>query len=226
MLSLPEFYDRRHLLKSHSRGLATKMYRQYPYNSNVHPSISLNSFNIQGLNYITILNEELVEVTGAFWNHSHNGPCNIRFDFNKIPAGRNYICLCNVDTDHYNRIFLEKDQRNYRIKATCELNKKGLVGLILQFIPIAQKIWTWSESGLQGLWISRVPTLQFLAAGYLSEEESRTLHHLPTNSETSKDCLRKKCYQIEVWYDLLLDPWIGQTCICNGASMYSTRPQN
>ena len=169
------------------------MYRQYPYNSDAHPGISANSFNILGLDYIIVLNEELVEVTGAFWNNTPNGPCTIQFDFHKIPAGRNYICLCNVNTEHHNRLFLAEDKRHYRIKATRELNRSGLVGMILQFIPMTHR----AKPGENRLWTSRVPTLQFLAAGYLSEEESKTLHHLPINKDTEdEDCLRKKCYQI------------------------------
>ena len=82
-----------------------------------------------GLNYITILNEELVEVTCTFWRHTPHGTCNIQFNFNKIPAGQNYICLCNMDTKNYNRLFLAGYDRHYRVKATRELNRNGLVGL-------------------------------------------------------------------------------------------------
>ena len=123
-----------------------------------------------------------------------------------------YICLCNVDTEHYNRLFLAEDKRHYHIKATRELIRSSLVGMIQQFIPITHR----RIPGQFELWNSQVPTLQFLAAVYISEEESRNLQHLPTEPD---ECLQKKCYQIEVWYDLLLDPWIGQTCVCNGASM-------
>ena len=194
MSSLPDFYDPRYQLKHHSWEPATIMYRQYPYNSDTHPGISANSFNILGLDYIIILNEELVEVTSAFWNHTFNGPCSVQFNFHKIPAGRNYICLCDVNTEHCNRLFLAEDKKHYHIKATRELNRNGLVGMILQLIQITHC----ARPGLNRLWTSGVPSLQFLVAGYLSEEESRTLHHLPT---TVEECLRKKCYEYEYEYE-------------------------
>ena len=192
------------------------MYRQYPYNSDTHPGISNNSFNILALNYITILNEKEVEVSSAFWHHIPGGPCNIQFNFHKIPAGRNYIYLCAVDTEWHNRLYLVEDDRRYRIKATRELHRSGLVGMILQFIPITHR----AKPGEGRLWTSRIPTLQFLAAGYISEEESRTTHHLTTNPDTDEmDCLRKKCYQIEVKYDMEMNQWtdnmwVRNTCEC------------
>ena len=111
------------------------MYRQYPYNSDTHPGISNNSFNILGLHYITILNENEVEVSSSFWHHTPGGPCMIQFNFHNIPAGRNYICLCMVDTEFHNRLYMKDDDRHYLIRATREVNKYGLVGMILQFIP-------------------------------------------------------------------------------------------
>ena len=191
------------------------MYRQYPYNSDTHPGISGKSFNILALYYIIVLNEEQVKVSSAFWHHTPGGPCNIQFNFHKIPAGRNSICLCAVDTEYHNRLFLAEDSRCYRIKATRELNKNGLVGMILQFIPITHR----ASPGDNRLWTSRVPTLQFLAAGYISEEESATMHHLTTNPDTEEmDCLRKKCYQIEVKYDMDMNMWYDDhqyTCKCD-----------
>ena len=147
------------------------MYRQYPYNSDTHPGVSNDSFNILALDYITILNEEEVKITTAFWHHRPGGPCSIQFNFHKIPAGRNYICLCAVNTEYHNRLFMAEDDRRYRIKATRELNKHGLVGMILQFIPRTHR----ASPGENRLWTSRVPTLQFLAAGYISEKESATM---------------------------------------------------
>ena len=122
MSSLPDFYDRRYQLKHYSRSLATNMYRQYPYNSDTHPGISANSFNILALDYIIVLNEELVEVTSAFWNHIPGGHCSIQFNFHKIPARRNYICLCAVNTDHHNRLFLAEDKRPSRNDPTVHPN--------------------------------------------------------------------------------------------------------
>ena len=188
------------------------MYRQYPYNSDTHPGISTNSFNILALDYIIVLNKELVEVSSAFWNYTPRGPCSIQFSFHKIPAGRNYICLCAVDTEYHNRLYLVEDKKHYHIKATRELNRHGLVGMILQFIPITHRAKPWENR----LWTSRVPTLQFLAAGYISEEESKTTHHLSTNPDTEElDCLRKKCYQIEVKYELNVNQWFGGMWIEN-----------
>ena len=182
------------------------MYRQYPYNSDTHPGISNNSFNILGLNYITILNEKEVEVSSSFWHHTPGGPCMIQFNFHKIPAGRNYICLCMVDTEFHNRLYMKEDDRGYLIRATREVNKYGLVGMILQFIPRTHR----ANPNENRLWTSRVPTLQFLAAGYISEEESATMHHLPTNPDTEGlDCLRKKCYQIEVFYKMPMFLYYG-----------------
>ena len=46
------------------------------------------------------------------------------------------------------------------------------------------------------------------------------MHHLTTNPETEElDCLRKKCYQVEVKYELIVNQWFGQlyienTCEC------------
>ena len=115
--------------------------------------------------------EEEVKITTAFWHHRPGGPCSIQFNFHKIPAGRNYICLCAVNTEYHNRLFMAEDSRRYRIKATKELNKHGLVGMILQFIPRTHR----ASPGENRLWTSRVPTLQFLAAGYISEKESATM---------------------------------------------------
>ena len=92
------------------------------------------------------------------------------------------------------------------------LKIRDLVGMILQFIPITHR----AKLGENRLWTSRVSTLQFLAAGYISEEESKTMHHLPTNTDTKEeDCLRKKCYQIEVKYEMDLNQWFGQAWIGN-----------
>ena len=66
------------------------------------------------------------------------------------------------------------------------------------------------------MWTSQVPSLQFLAAGYISEEESKTVHHLSTNPDTEElDCLRKKRYQIEVKYELNVNQWFGHMWIEN-----------
>ena len=191
------------------------MYRQYPYNSDTHPRISNNSFNILGLHYITILNEEEVAVNSAFWHHTPGGPCIIHFNFHKIPAGRNYICLCMIETEVHNRLYMDDDDRHYHIRATREVNKYGMVGMILQFIPKTHR----ANPEDNRLWTSRVPTLQFLAAGYISEEESATMHHLPKNSDTDEmDCLRKKCFQIEIHYKMPANIytwgnlWIPATC--------------
>ena len=202
------------------------MYRQYPYNSDTHPGISNDSFNILALNYLTILNEEEVKITTAFWHHTPGGPCSIQFSFHTIPAGRNYICLCKVNTEYHNRLFMAEDKRRYRIKATRELNKHGLIGMILQFIPITHR----ANPGENRLWTSRVPTLQFLAAGSISEEESATMHHLTTNPDTDEmDCLRKKCYQIEIKYELSVNQWFGQlwidnTCECAYPELHRYAP--
>ena len=78
--------------------------------------------------------------------------------------------------------------------------------MILQFVPRTHR----ANPEDNRLWTSRVPTLQFLAAGYISEEESATMHHLPTNPDTEEmDCLRKKCYQIEVHYEMPMYRWCG-----------------
>ena len=62
------------------------MYRQHPYNSDTHPGISGDSFNILALDYIIVLNEEQVKVSSAFWHQTPGGPCNIQFNFHIIPA--------------------------------------------------------------------------------------------------------------------------------------------
>ena len=145
-----------------------------------------------------------MKVSIAFWHHTPGGPCNIQFNFHIIPAGRNYICLCAVDTEYHNRLFLAEDSRRCRIKATRELNRSGLVGMILQFIPRTHRAYP----GEKRLWTSWVPTLQFLAAGYISEEESATMQHLSTNPDTDEiDCLQKKCYQIKVKYGMDMNMW-------------------
>ena len=202
------------------------MYRQYPYNSDTHPGISNDSFNILALNYLTILNEEEVKITTAFLHNTPGGPCSIQFSFHTIPAGRNYICLCKVNTEYHNRLFMAEDKRRYRIKATRELNKHGLIGMILQFISITHR----ANPGENRLWTSRVPTLQFLAAGSISEEESATMHHLTTNPDTDEmDCLKKKCYQIEIKYELSVNQWFGQlwidnTCECAYPELHRYAP--
>ena len=170
------------------------MYRQHPYNSETHPGISGDSFNILALDYIIVLNEEQVKVSSAFWHHTPGGPCNIQFNFHIIPAGRNYICLCAVDTEYHNRLFLSEERRRYCIKATRELNRDGRVGMILQFIPKTHRALT----GENRLWTSRIPTLQFLAASYISEEESASLQHLSTNPDTDEiDCLQKNVTKLK-----------------------------
>ena len=101
---------------------------------------------------------------------------------------------------------MNKGNKHYHIKATREVNKYELVGMILQFIPRTHR----ANPGEKRLWSSRVPTLQFLAAGYISENESAIMHHLPTNPDTEEmDCLRKKCYQIEVHYEMPMYRWCG-----------------
>ena len=110
------------------------------------------------------------------------------------PAERNYICLCAVDTEYHNRLFLSEERRRYCIKATRELNRDGRVGMILQFIPKTHRALT----GENRLWTSRIPTLQFLAASYISEEESASLQHLSTNPDTDEiDCLQKNVTKLK-----------------------------
>ena len=155
-----------------------------------------------------------MKVSIAFWHNTPGVPCNIQFNFHIIPAGRNYICLCAVDTEYHNKLFLAEDSRRYRIKATRELNRSGLVGMILQFIPRTHRAYP----GEKRLWTSRVPTLQFLAAGYISEEESATMHHLSMNPDTDEmECLQKKFYQIKIKYGMDMNMWYEDhqyTCEC------------
>ena len=191
------------------------MDRQYPSNTDHIPGVSDYSFNISGLSFLVILNDEEYPLALGFWKYEPESECSICYHYETIPIGRNYVCLCNIVSDSCNRLFLTVTRYNKHAKivATTYLNRQDRVGLLLHIIPI-----THASLHKEGLRITRIPTLQFLCAGRLTLQESDQIKHVNTEE------FKTKTYQDAKWFDMFMDNWTGQTCSCDGQSMKHILP--
>ena len=191
------------------------MDRQYPRNTDQIPGISDYSFNISGLSFLVIVNDEEYPIALGFYKYEPETECSICWYFETIPKGRNYVCLCNLDGDTFNRLFLTvtRYRKHAKIVATTELNRQDRIGLLLHIIPI-----THASQSRERLWTTRIPTLQFLCAGRLTLQESDQIRHIRTEE------FKTKTYQNAQWFDMFMDNWTGQTCSCNGQSMEFNLP--
>ena len=189
------------------------MDRQYPHNPDRFAGISEYSFNISDLAFVVILNDETMPITIGFWNYIPDHGCGIEWHYCDVPKGRNYVCLCNVNEENWNRMFIKPYDFTYKINATMELTREGRTGLLLQITPTAHDEEDADVSP------TRIPTLQFLCAGKLSLQESDQIRHIDTED------FRNNTYQNAKNFDMLpTDGWMGHTCICDGISMAFNYP--
>ena len=149
----------------------------------------------------------------GFWKYDPETACYISWHFQTLPVGKNYVCLCNLDDDTFNRLFLTVHRKHAKVVATTELNREDRIGLLLHIIPITHASMT-----RERLWTTRIPTLQFLCAGRLTLQESDQIQHIRTEG------FRTNTYQNAVWFDMFMDNWAGQTCTCDGRSMEFNLP--
>ena len=191
------------------------MDRQYPRNTDQIPGISEHSFNISGISFLVIVNDEEYPLALGFWKYEPRTECSICYHYKTIPIGRKYVCLCNIDSDSCNRLFLTVTRHNKHAKvvATTELNREDKIGLMLHIVPI-----THASLSVAGLYTTRIPTLQFLCAGRLTLKESDQIKHINTEN------FKSNTYQDAKWLDMFMDNWNGQTCSCNGQSMTFVLP--
>ena len=191
------------------------MDRQYPRNIDQIPGISEHSFNISGISFLVILSDEEYPLALSFWTYETGRECSICYHYETLPVGRNYVCLCNIESDSCNRLFLTVTRHNKHAKvvATTELNREDKIGLLLHIVPIPH-----ASLSVAGLYTTRITTLQFLCAGHLTLQESDQIKHITTRN------FKTKTYQDTKWFDMFMDNWTGQTCSCNGQSMKHILP--
>ena len=188
------------------------MDRQYPNNPDRFAGVSEHSFNISDLSFVVILNDEVMPMTVGFWNYIPLHGCGIEWHYCDVPKGRNYVCLCNIHEENWNRMFLRTYNYAYTIKATMELTREGRTGLLLHIIPTANDK---EESDVS----TRIPTLQFLCAGKLSLQESDQIRHI------SSEDFKNNTYQNAKNFDMLpAEGWMGHACICGNVSMRFNYP--
>ena len=88
------------------------MDRQYPRNIDQIPGISEHSFNISGISFLVIVNDEEYPLALAFWKYEPGTECSICYHYETLPIGRNYVCLCNIESDSCNRLFITVTRHN------------------------------------------------------------------------------------------------------------------
>ena len=195
------------------------MDRQYPHNPDRFVGISEHSYNISDLSFIIILNYEPMSITTGFWNYAPDQGCQLELNYTQIPKGRNYVCLCNVYEENWNRMFIRTYDFPYKIHATMELTREGRTGLLLQITPTAPVYEDTDEEDDDDVPCIQIPCLQFLCAGQMSLQESDQIRHI--DSEEFKN----STYQNVKKFDMLpAEGYMGHTCICDGISMAYNYP--
>ena len=195
------------------------MDRQYPHNPDRFVGISEHSYNISDLSFVIILNYEPMSITTGFWNYAPDQGCQLELNYTQIPKGRNYVCLCNVYEENWNRMFIRTYDFPYKIDATMELTREGRTGLLLQITPTAPVYEDTDEEDDDDVPCVQIPCLQFLCAGQMSLQESDQIRHI--DSEEFKN----STYQNVKKFDMLpAEGYMGHTCICDGISMAYNYP--
>ena len=195
------------------------MDRQYPHNPDRFVGLSEHSYNIRDLSFFIILNDEIMSITTGFWNYVPEQGCHLELNYTQIPKGRNYVCLCNVYEENWNRMFIRTYNYPYKIEATMKLTRQSRTGLLLQITPTAPVHEDTDEEDDDNVPCIQIPCLQFLCAGQLSLQESDQIWHI--NSERFKS----NTYQNAKKFDMLpTDGYMGHTCICDGNSMAYNYP--
>ena len=208
------------------------MNRQYPHNPDHFAGISEYSFNISDLAFVIILNHhDTMPITVGFWNYIPDQGCQIEWHYCNVPKGRNYVCLCNIAEEHWNRMFLRPyNNAGCKVQATMELTRDNRTGLLLQMIPKDHNTGdepedvddsededTDDEDEEEPS--TQIPSLQFLCAGQMSLQESDQIRHI--DSEEFKN----STYQNVKKFDMLpAEGYMGHTCICDGISMAYNYP--
>ena len=189
------------------------MNRQYPHNPDRFVGISEHSYNINDLSFMIILNDEIMSITVGFWNYIPDEGCHLELNYRELPKGRNYVCLCNIYEEHWNRMFIRTYNYPYKIVATMELTREGRTGLLLQITPTAS-IDEDTDDEDEDEPSTQIPSLQFLCAGQMSLQDSDEIRHIHAER------FRNNTYQNAKYFDMLpTDGWMGRTCLCEGNSI-------
>ena len=205
------------------------MNRQYPHNPDHFAGISEYSFNISDLAFVIILNHhDTMPITVGFWNYNPDHGCQIEWHFCNVPKGRNYVCLCNINEEHWNRMFLRPyNNAGCEVQATMELTRDNRTGLLLQMIPKNHNNGNEAkdvddneeENEDENDPIKSIPSLQYLCAGKMSLQDSDEVRHIDTKN------FKVNTYQNAKRFDILpTDGWMGRTCDCDHISINFNYP--